>query len=201
MIRSEWEILGAQIEQEIGASVDAVLITRAAGEMVQTGVSAYEAQQAKNRAEADTKARLAKALQADVQWAEAEAVLAVALQGGNPQQIAAAQISAQVAQQSANLAGMGLPADAANKRSEYAQRAASEALNSSDPNRFARASAWQKVAAAAQMGGALFGGGGQFGGASLPSFLTRKFAGVPVWGWGSLVLVAGTATWLLLRRK
>lgn len=198
----ELEILGNQIAYEmLGASVDPPLVISSISEVANTGARAYETQQAKDRAEANAKAQLEKAIAADAEWATAEAVLEVAKKSGDAQRISAAQIPAQIAQQSASMAGQGLTPETVRKRVENAQKNASMAIASSDSTKFERAAAWQKVANAASLGSFGFGGGVPQGqSASLPGFLTRKYAGVPVWGWAIGVVIAGAGAYLLLRK-
>jgi hypothetical protein len=205
---NDYEVLGQvarDLDAVLGASVDPSLILSTAGEIAQSGIRAYDTQQAKNKAEAALRAQGEKVVAADAAWASAEAALFLAQKSGDAGRISAAQMVVQAAQQGAAMASSGAPPELVQKRLENAQanaqRAAAEALSApQDATKAARAQGWQRVAQGAMSFGAPFGGG-YSGGGQMPSFLVRKFGGLPVWGWGLGTILVGTGLYFILRRR
>lgn len=195
---------------------DSTFLINAAGELAQRGVSTYEQKQAADKAKAQGTAQTSRAIAADGAWASAEQMLDLSRQSGDVQKIAAATAMAQSADAAADAAGNGLPADGVAKRVANAQAAMNQAAQASlsnpkDAPAAALMRAWQKVAARAGVSSSGdAGGGGSSGGGALshmglgsgPSFFTRSYAGVPVWGWGlGGLAVVGGLTFLLMRRR
>lgn len=179
----------------------------AAGELGQKGL---QYQQSKN-ADASDKSKLDKSIQADIAWANAEAVLDLAQQSKDATKIAAAQALQGGAFSTAVTTAQGLTSGSASKRTAAAQAAAATAAqdalqNSTDLAKQAKMRAWQKVAAVAGAGGqatpadlaaakkdekAKKGGGG--------NFLTAYYGGLPVYGWAIGGLTITTGLVLLVR--
>ena len=206
--QSQDEVEGMMSEAlgEEGGGFDYGMIVPAVSELVQKGVQTYQTQEKAKKATADDKARLDKAIAADAAWAQAETTLDLAQASPvkDASKIAAAQVVQSGAFGQAVQSGVGLTPESAGKRAAAAQKAArdaaSDALASpSDATRQARMRAWQKVAAVAAAGGGLGPGALAQRPTESGSFLTRYYAGIPVWGWGVggvLVLTGGV---LLLR--
>ena len=205
------EILGdAAPAADTGASGWLSTALSAAGELGQKGLQYQQS----NKASADDKSKLDKSIQADIVWANAEAVLDLAQQSKDATKIAAAQALQGGAFSTAVTTAQGLTSGSASKRTAAAQAAATTAAqdalqNSTDLAKQAKMRAWQKVAAVAGAGGqatpadlaaakkdekdekAKKGGGG--------NFLTAYYGGLPVYGWAIGGLTITTGLVLLVR--
>ena len=212
-----YEVLGAQIVSEMmGADpakpgFDAAFGINAAAELLSRGVNTYQNQEDAKKNKAANEAALARALQADVGWANAEVMLAQANQSKDPQKIAAAQAICQNAQSASMVAGSGLSPESMAKRLDTANDMAKQAAEKSfatpsNPGFAAAMQAWQKVASAVSMLTAQAPGGSmalelakQRGGSSFLDAMKKKYAGVPLGGWLIGVPVAGGLIALIVR--
>lgn len=199
-------ILGELIGDGPGAGFDSSFLINAASELAQRGVNTYQDDQKKKKSAAEVAVQLQKAISADATWASAEQMLDLAK--GDKQRVAAAQLLQQQAMQAAAQVGMGLPADAAQKRVQAANDAAAKAAQAAlvspgDPVKQASMRAWQKVAAqvpSLSVALAPSGAGAMsFGGHGGGNILTKVVGGLPVWGWGAIGIGATTAIVVIVK--
>lgn len=213
------EILGDQILAEVSGDdgpstgFNPDFLINAAAELTKRGVSEYQTREANEKTKKDSAAALARAIAADANWANAEALLDIATQSKDASRIAPAKALQQSAQQAARNAGASLSSDGQNQRISAAQsaadKAATEALGApSDTLKQARMRAWQKVVTAAMVSNAPASKGGDAD--IIPSkqhgsgnFLMKAAGPLPVWGWGvvGLTALAGVGVLVKLIRK
>lgn len=207
------DMLSQRALQEAGVSVcgdgfgdfDPKFLIDTAAELSKRGVDTYQDDQKKQKDQAQVAMQLQKAIAADANWANAEAMLTLANESHNASQIAPAQALQSSAMSAAMSAGTGLPSDAVAKRVAAAQDAANKAAqdalaNPSDALKQATMRGWQKVLAAAGSSGTSLspsgGGRGHVGGGN---WLTKKWGPMPVWGWGVTTLGVVTAGVLVVK--
>lgn len=213
------EVLGAQIVRELsspvvgaGPTLDAGFGINTAAELLNRGVNTYQAQEDAKKSAAAQAAGLAKAISADVSWANAEVMFTQAQQSKDSQKIAAAQSIAGSAQAAAMSAGAGLNADSQAKRQQAANDMARQAAEKSfaqpgNAGLAAAMNAWQKVAAAISSG--MGSGGGMVpyrggGGGGFMEAMGKRYGGIPLGGWLIGTPIVGFGLWKLfkaIRRK
>lgn len=197
---SDDDLLGQAETEILGADFDFSILAKTAGELAESGIKYKQAKDAEAAAGRDLDAAVAKATQADLAWATAEANAEV--MKGSPT-AASMQSLAFTAQQQAMAAGIGLAPAGQQRRAEsaigQAQKACTEAAGApNDKGKQARCVAWQKVAQAAMTAAAQAGSPTSL---KLPqqNFWQQKFLGVPAWGWAIGVPVLGVVAVLTVR--
>jgi hypothetical protein len=201
-----YQLLGETIVREVmGVDFDPTFLLKAATEATEGGLKYKQQKDAEEHAKRDADAAVAKAIAADAAWANAEANAIVSK--GLPT-AAAAETLASTAAAGAMAAGAALSTEGAARRADAARSAATKAAEEAvsapnDKGKQARMQAWSKVAAAASLGGLASGGGGTFTprGGGEPSFLEKRYAGIPGWGWGLGALGIGALLLFTLRRR
>lgn len=205
------EILGEQVVREIGFEWTSLI--NPVANVAKTGVDQYQQSEAAKKAKRDSDEAVARSIQADKDWANAEANLTIA--SIDPTTAAAAQVLRDSAMHDAQKAGAALQGDGIDKRCKAAHdslNAAATAASTAtkDKQKQALFHAWQKVAAACNTAASSSDGasaGDDKGHAKKPEsgsfieFLTQKKAGLPVYAWAGIGAVGLTVVGMLLRRR
>jgi hypothetical protein len=159
----------------------ASFVTSALSELAQKGAQAYDQSQAQKAQKAQSAVDIQKGIAADAALAHAYFELAIASSLKDTTKLAAAQALVDVAEPDARSAPIS---DQRTQACSAALKKAAADANKSgaDPTTtMAMVNAWKKVCAlnAAPLPGGLPAISHEEG-----SFLTRKHAGIPTWGWG-----------------
>ncbi len=208
-MRDRMDILGEQVLNEMrGTSVgfDFGALVNAAAGVTKTAIEQKQAGDAANKAKSDSDAAVAKSINADAQWANAEANLELAAK--DPAEAARLRTVRDKLAAEAQAAGSALGTEAAQKRCKAANNALTVAMSaaSSAPKDIAKQSkwhAWQKVVSACESKAVVDTGkpaeGALTQASSGQSWLTVKRAGLPTYGWIGVGVGGLGALWLIIR--
>lgn len=210
-MRDYYDILGEQVVGEMAQPIGfdwGALVNATAG-VIKTGVEQKQAGDAEKKAKSDSDAAVAKAINADAQWQNAEANLELAQKDAVAKAAATIQRNRWYAE--ATTAGAALQGDGILKRCKAANDAMSNAMSAAsaapkDIAKQAKLHAWQKVVSACEAvpkpatdSGDKPADTALVKTESSGSWITAKKAGLPVWGWG-LVGVGGLGALILVIR-
>lgn len=198
-MRDKMDVLGELVLQEMAAGPAVgfdfgALVNPAAG-ATKAAIDLDKANKAEKQAKSDSDAAVAKSINADAQWANAEANLELAAK--DPTAAARLRVERDRLQAEAQAAGSALGAEGTQKRAKKANDALVAAMGaaSSAPKDIAKQAkwhAWQKVVSAIEpyaKTAADAAAGKSADAAIVPSsdggnWLTIKRAGMPTYAWG-----------------
>lgn len=206
MGRHMMDILGESVVRDMSVGFDwgsfGTGLANAAAGTVSTAVQQKKESDAKAKDKSDQEAALLKSLTADAQWANAEANLELASIDHTSQ--AAAQVMRDKAKSDADAAAAALSSDGRDKRCKKAadnlQDMASAAHAApKDVAKQAKFHAWQKVAAVCGPPSSSGDDNVKIEKHGGESFLTKKHAGLPTWGWGLIGVGGLIALFMILK--
>lgn len=203
-MRDEYEVVGEAVVQEMAVGIDWNALINASASAAKTGIEQKQASDTAKKAKHDSDAAIARAIEADAAWANAEANAELAKSDATSS--AAANVIRDSARREAAAAGAALQGDGIAKRCAVARAAlnrtaAAAEVAPKDIAAQAKFHAWKTVsdscAVPAPSGGTH--DGGAVPGSGFLETLNTKRGGLPVWGWGLVGAGVLTVLGILLR--